>query len=93
MTKLLQKKTFFLEVLIGNKKTAGDPEGQTILKELIIKGGYQDVKSIRAAKLLQVTVNADNKVAAKQLVQSMCDDLRIYNPAAHLCKIRLVGAK
>jgi phosphoribosylformylglycinamidine synthase len=70
-------------VVISNKKGARDPEGETILRDLVHKSGYDEVKSIRAGKELTVAVEASDAEGAANLVRKMCDDLRIYNPAAH----------
>lgn len=47
------------------------------------KSGFEEVKSIRAGKFLSVEVEADDKESAVRLVRKMCDELRIFNPAAH----------
>lgn len=83
--------SFVVEVVVENKPLARDPEGETIHHNLILKGGYNQVTSVRAAKLLRMNVDADSPEHAKQLVKKMCDDLRIYNPAAHVCQVRIVG--
>jgi phosphoribosylformylglycinamidine synthase subunit PurS len=83
--------THTVEVVIENKPMARDPEGETIHRNLIIKGGYKQVTNVRAGKLLRMTVQADSGEMARQIVRKLCDDLRIYNPAAHICQVRLVG--
>jgi len=83
--------THTVEVIIENKPLARDPEGETIHRNLIIKGGYKQVTNVRAGKLLRMTVQADSAETARQIVKKLCDDLRIYNPAAHVCQVRLVG--
>ena len=80
-----------VEVIIENKPLARDPEGETIHRNLIIKGGYRQVTNVRAGKLLRMTVQAASDKMALQIVKKLCDDLRIYNPAAHVCEVRLVG--
>jgi len=40
---------------------------------------------------LRMNVEASSEEDAKQLVQKLCDDLRIYNPAAHICRVRVVS--
>lgn len=74
-----------------NKPLASDPEGETIHHNLILKGGYSQVTNVRAGKLLRMKVEARSSDDAKQLVQKLCDDLRIYNPAAHVCRVRVVS--
>ena len=82
--------SYFVEVVVENKPLARDPEGETIHRNLVLKGGYNQVTSVRAGKLLRMSVEADSPDQARQLVKKLCDDLRIYNPAAHTCKVRIV---
>ncbi|MDA4122583.1 MAG: phosphoribosylformylglycinamidine synthase subunit PurS [Thaumarchaeota archaeon] len=71
-------------MVISNKKSARDPEGETILRDLVNKSGFErSVKSIRAGKYLKVEVEAADEEKAKKLVEKMCNELRIFNPAAH----------
>lgn len=84
-------RTFVVEVIVENKPLARDPEGETIQNNLILKGGYKQVTGVRAGKLLRMNVEADSPDDARDLVKKLCDDLRIYNPAAHTCEVRLVG--
>jgi len=80
-----------VEVIIQNKPLARDPEGETIHRNLILKGGYDRVTGVRAGKLLRMTVQAESGQEAENIVRRLCDDLRIYNPAAHSCEVRIVG--
>ncbi len=82
---------FTVEVIVENKPLARDPEGETIHHNLILKGGYSQVTDVRAGKLLRMNVEASSPEDARQLVRKLCDDLRVYNPAAHVCQVRLVG--
>ena len=82
--------SFTVEVIVENKPLARDPEGETIHHNLILKGGYSQVTNVRAGKLLRMSVEAGSGKDAEQLVRKLCDDLRIYNPAAHLCSVRVV---
>ncbi len=82
--------SYTVEVVIENKPLASDPEGETIHHNLILKGGYNQVKNVRAGKLLRMRVEADSPDSASNLVERLCDDLRIYNPAAHVCQVRIV---
>ena len=79
-----------VEVIVQNKPLARDPEGETIHRNLILKGGYEQVTGVRAGKLLRMTVKAKSGQDAENLVRKLCDDLRIYNPAAHTCEVRIV---
>ena len=78
-----------IEVIVENKPLARDPEGEAIRHNLILKGGYSQVTDVRAGKLLRINVEAPSPEDARQLVQKMCEDLRIYNPAAHICRVRI----
>jgi phosphoribosylformylglycinamidine synthase len=76
-------------VVISNKEGARDPEGETILRDLVHRSGFDEVKNIRAGKYLRVDVEASGEEAAESLVRKMCDDLRIYNPAAHSLAVKV----
>lgn len=78
-----------MSVVISNKTGVREPEGETILHDLVAKSGFGQVQSIRAGKHLRVTVNAADPQSAKKLVEKMCNDLRIFNPAAHSCEVSL----
>ena len=71
---------FTVHVIIENKPGISDPEGETILKDLVLKGSYSSVKKIRSAKMLKFKINEKNKALAQKKIQKLCDDLRIYNP-------------
>ncbi len=73
-------KTFTVNVIIENKPGINDPEGDTILKDLVIKGKYNSVSKIKSAKLLKFTIKEKDKNNATKTVQKLCDELRIYNP-------------
>jgi len=79
--------------VISNKKAARDPEGDVIHRDLV-KSHFPQAKSVRVGKLLRFNVEASDSLEARDLVRRMCDELRIYNPAAHDCQIgmgRLIG--
>jgi phosphoribosylformylglycinamidine synthase len=71
---------FEVQVVIENKPGMNDPEGQTILNDLVLKGSYSSVKKIRSAKMLKFQISATTKQKAQDAVKKLCDDLRIYNP-------------
>jgi len=87
----MSTRNYVIEVIVENKPLARDPEGETIHHNLIIKGGYNQVTNVRAGKLLRMKVEASSPDQARDLVKRLCDDLRIYNPAAHTCQVRNVG--
>ena len=69
-----------VDVIIENKPGINDPEGDTILNDLVLKGKFSNVKKIRSAKMLKFSITEKNKKLAKLKVMKICDDLRIYNP-------------
>ena len=69
-----------VRVTIENRPGISDPEGETILNDLVIRGGATGVSGIRTAKVLRFTVLEKSKKAAREKVREICDDLRIYNP-------------
>ena len=72
--------SFNVHVTIENKPGISDPEGKTILNDLVLKGNYSEVTDIRSAKMLKFTITEKNKKLAEKKIQKICDDLRIYNP-------------
>lgn len=67
-------------VTIENKPGISDPEGDTILNDLVLRGGATAVAKIRCSKNLRFTITADSADDAIKAVRKICDDLRIYNP-------------
>lgn len=84
-------KRFLVNVAVENKPSARDPEGETIQKELIWRGGYTSVRSVRVAKLLMMIVESDSGGEAEKLAARLCNDLRIFNPAVHSISVELKG--
>jgi phosphoribosylformylglycinamidine synthase PurS subunit len=80
---------FSVEVVISNKPRARDPEGETIIRDLMHKSGFESVKEVRTGKLLSIKVEAANETDARDKVVTMCNDLRIYNPVAHSVDVRV----
>lgn len=72
--------TFNVHVTIENKTGISDPEGETILHDLVLKGTNSTVSKIKTAKMLKFTIKEKDKKTAKITVQELCDELRIYNP-------------
>ncbi|MGI0056576.1 MAG: phosphoribosylformylglycinamidine synthase subunit PurS [Nitrosarchaeum sp.] len=72
--------TFNVHVTIENKPGISDPEGETILNDLVLKGNHFAVSKIKTAKMLKFTIKDKDKQSAKTKVQKICDELRIYNP-------------
>lgn len=72
--------SFTVHVIIENKPGISDPEGDTILNDLVLKGTHKTVTKIKTAKMLKFNIKEKDKNTAKSKVQKICDDLRIYNP-------------
>ena len=72
--------TYVVHVIIENKPNISDPEGDTILNDLVLKGENSSVKKIRAGKILKFTVEATDKKKAEKIVEKICQELRIFNP-------------
>ena len=69
-----------VHVIIENKPNISDPEGDTILNDLVLKNNNSSVKKIRAGKILKFTVEASDKKKAEKIVDDICQELRIFNP-------------
>jgi len=72
--------SFKVSVIIENKPEISDPEGETILHDLVLKGNNSSVKKIRSAKMLKFEVDAKNKKIAEKTVVDLCNEFRIFNP-------------
>jgi|TARA_B100001750_G_scaffold248361_1_gene278732 phosphoribosylformylglycinamidine synthase len=79
---------FKIDVLISNKPDIKDPEGETILQDLFLRNNFDDVTSVKTAKVIQLIIKANNIEDAKSRALSICDELRIYNPLVSICNIR-----
>ena len=80
---------YSVNIIIENKPMIRDPEGDTILHDLIIKNGVTEVKKVRTAKLLKLQVEGKDEENVKQITEKMCNDLRIFNPVVSICKITI----
>ncbi|MCY3854067.1 MAG: phosphoribosylformylglycinamidine synthase subunit PurS [Thaumarchaeota archaeon] len=71
-------KKYEVRVIISTKPELDDPEGETILKNLVLKKN-STVTKIRISKILSFTILEKNKAAAKLQIQKLCNELRLYN--------------
>ena len=78
---------YLVVVTIENKDQVGDPEGETIKKDLIFRSGYSNVESVRSAKCYNIIINTKSEQEAKKEVTKLCEELRIYNPIVSNCII------
>ena len=72
--------TFTVHVTIENKPGISDPEGDTILNDLVLKGTHKSVSKIKTAKMLKFTIEEKDKETAQSKVEDICNELRIFNP-------------
>lgn len=82
---------FIVQVIIENKPYINDPEGETIHRDLILKGGYSNVQSVRSAKMLKMIVNSKTEMDAEETVKELCQELRIFNPVVSNCTVKATG--
>ena len=71
---------FNVNVTIENKPGISDPEGETILNDLVLRGDNSEISKIKTAKMLKFTIKEKDKRSAKTKVEKICNELRIYNP-------------
>jgi phosphoribosylformylglycinamidine synthase len=88
---MMARSKFMVQVVIENKPYINDPEGETIHRDLIVKGGYSAVKSVRSAKMLKMVVSAGTEAEAEKTVQKLCEELRIFNPVVSVCTVKAVA--
>ena len=82
---------FIVQVIIENKPYINDPEGETIHRDLVLKGGYSSVQSVRSAKMLKMVVNSKTEMNAEATVKELCQELRIFNPVVSNCTVKTTG--
>jgi phosphoribosylformylglycinamidine synthase subunit PurS len=82
---------FMVQVIIENKPYINDPEGETIYRDLVVKGGYSNVQSVRSAKMLKMVVNSKTERDAQATVKKLCEELRIFNPVVSNCTVKAIG--
>ena len=69
-----------IRVEIANRPEINDPEGETILSDLVNRDGDVGVSNIRCSKGLIFDIERGSPEEAIQAVQDICDRMRIYNP-------------
>tara|TARA_Y100001970_G_scaffold241802_1_gene305673 strand:- start:26056 stop:26310 length:255 start_codon:yes stop_codon:yes gene_type:complete len=69
---------FIASIYIKLKKGVNDPQGLAVvsgLKQL----GFEDVKSARVGKVIDITLEAESEAAANSSLNEMCEQL-LANP-------------
>ncbi len=80
---------YLVHVTIENKPGVSDPEGQTILNDLVLKGNYTSISKIRSGKMLKFVINESSKKSAEEKIRQLCDELRIFNPLVSMVSIEV----
>ena len=89
----MDRQEYIVEVTLMNKPAAKDPVGATIQKDLLAKKGYDIVTNVRSGQFLRINLTAANEEEAKEIVDKMCNDLRIFNPVTQNLTILKVAKK
>lgn len=80
---------YTVSIIISNKEFLKDPEGETVLNDLILKKNYSDFISVRSARSFTILVKAKSENDAIEKVNRMCNELRLYNPVVSQCEVSL----
>ena len=84
--------SFKVNVIIENKPEIVDPEGDTILNDLILKDKKTSIKKVRSAKMLRFVIDAKSKESAEKTVLDICNQFRIFNPLVSKVSVETLGA-
>ena len=76
----MDNQEFLVEIVLENKKAARDPVGTTIQKDLLAKKGYDNITNVRSGQYLRINLRAVSEKEASEIVDKMCNELRIFNP-------------
>ena len=82
---------FIIQITIENKPGISDPEGATILQDLVLKG-TKAVSDIRTAKVLKFTITEKTKKSAKDTIIRICNEFRVYNPMVSTITVKILNA-
>lgn len=72
------------------KKGIFDPQGRAVQNGLE-SIGFQDVKSVRVGKVLEISLNTDDREAAEKSVHEMCDKM-LANPVVESYSFQILEA-
>ena len=84
--------SFKVNVIIENKPEIVDPEGDTILNDLVLKDKKTNIKKVRSAKMLRFVIDAKNKESAEKQVLGICNEFRIFNPLVSKVSVETLNA-
>ncbi|MET1102391.1 MAG: phosphoribosylformylglycinamidine synthase subunit PurS [Pyrodictiaceae archaeon] len=77
-------------LVVTNKASARDPEGETLAHELRLQG-YRYVLGMRAGKAYIIDVDAASEDEAIKLVEDLARRARLYNPVVHSIQVLRLG--
>ena len=84
---------FIVEIILENKRAARDPVGETIKRDLLAKKGYDIISNVRSGQYLRIFIRAETEETAKNIIEKMCNELRIFNPVTQNLTILRVTKK
>ena len=76
----MMQTNFIVEIIMTNKEMARDPVGATIKRDLLSKKGYDMISNVRSGQYLRIHISAENETKAEEIIEDMCNKLRIFNP-------------
>lgn len=79
---------YYVELIIINKDSVRDPEGETIQKYVIEKYTNNIIET-RVGKYIQFKIEANNEEDAKNLIEKIANEGRLYNPIIHKILVRV----
>ena len=71
--------TFQVHVTIENKPGISDPEGETILNDLVLKGTHKAVSKIKTAKMLKFTIQENDKKRPDNFIRAFFISLNLLS--------------
>ncbi len=83
---------YAVNVTIENRPGMADPEGETILRDLVLRASFDSVREVRTARVLRFRVDATDAGDAEERIGRMCSELRIYNPLVSRVTVKADGA-
>ena len=81
---------FNVVVTIENRAGISDPEGETILTDLILEGPNEAIQKITTGEILKFTIRKKDAKTAKKTVKKACEELRLYNPMMSKASFRII---
>ena len=79
---------FNVTVIIENKPGISDPEGETILNDLVLKSKNSSVKKIRSGKILRFTILGNDVKSVEVKVKKICEIYCVGNEFRGIHKTR-----